>query len=365
MVGSIAVIVVILASVAYFYLKCSPLTSFVMLIAALLSIIVAFSYYEPLAAILLGKGWLTPWAMSISFLALFLITHIIITVISGYVVGANIDFGNWTAKIVSIVSGLIFGFLAAGMLLITLAMAPLPQKITYQRFDEQKPLTSAEINNAKKALLNVDETVAGIFGWISKGSLNSKRSFAVYHADFIDQLHLSHVTTVLPADTPRSKKKNGHRITTVAGKDAIVIHKQRGVRLLENGQTVIRMGISGKKITEGGAADESGTASFTLSQVRLICKNKSNANTTMGTAKVIYPKEYLLRKSAKTIDDLKEAIVFARTDFVSESSYGRVAWIDLSFDVPKSMKPVLLEFKQNAVVAMPLKQKTSQPETQP
>ena len=47
---------------------------------------------------------------------------------------------------------------------------------------------------------------------------------------------------------------------------------------------------------------------------------------------------------------LGELITFSRSDFKETS--GR-ATIKIAFDVPDSMRPVLLRFKQNAVVGLP------------
>jgi hypothetical protein len=50
---------------------------------------------------------------------------------------------------------------------------------------------------------------------------------------------------------------------------------------------------------------------------------------------------------------LDETFTFGRGEFVSFSSYGRVAWIDLAFRVPSNLSPVLIEFKNNALAPLP------------
>jgi hypothetical protein len=235
------------------------------------------------------------------------------------------------------------GVIVSGVLLITIAMAPTSPKWPYRRFgEEDRALTLSQINNPKKALFNADSLTAGLFAWMSKGSLSSSNSFDVYHADFIDQLHLN---------SQRAKEE----VCIISGNKAIVVPSKYGVRTKEVDErqiTFVRMGISDKGIAEGGAKDSKGNVEFTLSQVRLICKKQSQTNAMAGSAKAIYPRGYIFKRK-KEEAGLDNIIIVDRGDFKRARSYGRVAWFDMLFDVPGSMTPVLLEFKQSAVAELP------------
>lgn len=55
------IIIVILLTLAYFYLKCSLLTSFSMFMAAVFATLVTLSYYEVAANLLILRGYGMDW----------------------------------------------------------------------------------------------------------------------------------------------------------------------------------------------------------------------------------------------------------------------------------------------------------------
>jgi len=365
MIATVGVIIIILLCVAYFYLKCSSLESFATVISAVFAVITALSYYEPLANFLLARGYLGQWAHTGCCLLLFVFTFAIIRTLTDYLIGANINFGVLPTRVTAIVCGAIVGVLVSGTLLIAVAMTPLSSKWPYNRFHgREQSITAANIN-PDKSFLNTDGLVAGLFGWISKGSLSSKRSFDVYHADFIDQIHLNRLkpdekkvepkptTTRRPArPSYTSSKIEEKKPIIVAAADAITVPRN-GVQIRQDdNRTVVKMGIKVKQIADGGAADENGKVSFTLSQVSLICKETGQAADTTGTGKAIYPDKYIINPEEKNTDQtfLSELITFSRMDFAGSD---KIAWINIAFNVPNRMTGVLLRFKQNATAKLP------------
>ena len=334
MIAIIGVMVIILLCTAHFYLKSTALTSFTTLFSALLSMILAFNYYEPLANVLISRGRGLQWAHAGSFVLLFVFAFALIRTATDYLVGASIDFGVLVTRITAVVSGIIFGMIISGVLLIAVGMTPLASKWPYGRFAGEEQVIKASSIRPDKCLLNPDGFVAALFGWISRGSLSSQKSFAVYHADFINQIHLNRLET-------------DNDVFIVAAAEAVTI-PAKGVRIMEDNRTVIRMGIIGRDIADGGANDADRKVSFTLSQLRLICKEKGQADTT-GSATVVYPIKVIInKKPGKTEPDLSETITLARNNFKKGT-----AWLDIAFQVPKGRIPVLLEFKQNTVVELP------------
>jgi len=332
MIATIAVLIIIVLSVAHFYLKATMLTAFATVFAALLSVMLAFNFYEPLADLLISRGRALQWAQAGTFTLIFVFAFALIRTACDYLIGANIDFGVIPTRVTVVVSGIIFGMVISGVLLIAVGLTPLSPKWPYARFAGQT-INASSIKPAG-LLINSDGFVASLFGWISKGSMSSKKSFAVYHADFVDQIHLNGLKT-----------EDGVFITASA--DAVKI-PPKGVRVMSDNRTVIRMGIIGRDIEDGGAKDADGSVSFTLSQIRLICKEKSQPGTT-GSGIVVYPTKVIINKTpGQTDPDLSEVITISRTDFKKGA-----AWLDIAFQVPKGKTAVLLEFKNNTVIELP------------
>jgi hypothetical protein len=187
--------------------------------------------------------------------------------------------------------------------------------------------------------------------------MSSKKSFAVYHADFLNQIHLNRLTpekksAISEINYPQSGKSKSGRPIIIASSKAIKVGKT-GLTRREDGRTIVTVDISGKEIANGGAAGKNGEASFTLSQVSLVCKEKSQSSNTTGSGTVIYPVKYISKQQRNTDDaSLGELITLSRSDF---RGAGRTAPVKIAFDVPDTMRPVLLRFKQNAIVRLPEK----------
>ncbi len=84
---------------------------------------------------------------------------------------------------------------------------------------------------------------------------------------------------------------------------------------------------------------------FTPSQLRLICKHKSDIeNPLAGRGKNVYPVGYLHSAGQLQLKKLNERI---------KPGGGKVKWFNFVFYVPKDFVPVLVEFKQNNIVQLP------------
>jgi len=339
MFAAAGIILISILCVSHLYLKSSTPRSFAAAIAAVIAVIAALGYYEIASDTLISKGYGGQWVQPAIFASIFLAVLVVTKLLADYLLPRDVDFGQIPARIAGVVCGAIAGLVISGALFIAIAMSPLALKWPYARFEQG----NINITSPKSSLLNSDEIVAALFSWISKGSMSSGKSFAVYHANFIDQLHLN-----------RHKAKE-YDVYMITAAEAVVLPEKNAVRIEDVDQrsfTIVRMGIKGGEIDRGGAMGKDGIVSFTLSQVRILCKQKDQAADMTGSARPVYPEAQLLENELIPVR-LDETINVARGEFESVSSYGRVAWIDLAFRVPADMRPVLLEFKQNAVAPLP------------
>lgn len=344
MLATVIVALNVIMCVAQFYLKNNPLTSFVTAVSAMLGMIIAFNFYELLGGLLIQKGYLVVYANGICFLLLFGVCFALFRVLSGLLVGSSIDFGNIAKTVAAVVFGVFTGLVVSGCLLIAANMAGTSSKLSYKRFDDT--ITKPALDNPKKCIIPADDFVADLFGWISKGAMSSNKSFAVYHADYVNKLHLS-------------KHLIDKKVLPVSSRKAVSIPSE-GVRPAEtsDGQayTAIRLEIDSSKIDKGGAADKDNNLSFGLYQVRVICKESGQRNTKGKASKVIYPTSnvvlYPNGTPQKRVIPFGETIEFDKDQFTT-SKGKRVGVIDLAFEIPQGMEAVLLEFKNIAVVEVP------------
>lgn len=353
MIAAIATVIITIFCIAQFYLKNSVLKSFATLISALIALVSAFGFCEVLATTLISRGYGAQWAQGGCFILLFAITFALTRILSDFLVGANIDFGIPVKYATAVICGALVGLIISGSLIVALAMTPMGPNVPYARFGE-----TLNISQPKSCILGIDSKVTGLFNWISKGAFSSKNSFALYHPDFLDQLHLS-----------KRKAKDG--VITLAATEAIVIEK-KAINTIElpggSVRTNIRIAFKGSSIKDGGARDENNTVKFTLSQLRLVCVAKSATSADKGI-KVIYPEDYKTTKESWTSDaerkkvDLDKTITIAANDFDKAK---KLAYLDVSFSVPGNMRPELIQFKQSTVAKVPTAGKTeNQTEEEP
>ena len=347
MIAVIAVVVIILACIVYFYLQCPVLNSVATVFSAIIGVIVAFNFYETLADIMITKDFMPNWAHSLCFLLLFVITTVVIRIVADQTIRSKIDSEDIVKYIATIICGIAAGGIASGVLIISVSMSPMAPKLPYARFSARSGLKANSLRPAKSVF--ADSFTAALFSHISNGSLSSDKSFAVFHTDFIDRIHLNQI-----------KAGGDNGVAVIAGKNALVVPPRIGVRKSDD-RTIIRAGLKKANISAGGISDKRQKAEFTLSQVRLIYKNKNQNKDTSGKAGAAYPEQCILPgKAALASDDeenqktdLTEVFSLERNDFTAVKGYGSIAWVDLVFNLPAGSIPVMLQFKQNAVIDLP------------
>jgi hypothetical protein len=332
------VLLITILCVAHFYLKNGALFSFATLISVVLASIIAFGFYEFFGGMLLSRDIMPLRINGAIFLALFGLSFAGLHVLNGILVGSSIEFGRLINVLAAVICGTITGLIVSGCVLIGFNLASLPSKLSYKRFDGT--ISRSAINDPRKSLLGSDDLVAGLLGWVSRGSMSGKKSFALYHSDFNSQIHLS-------------RHLLGDNIIPVSALSAVNIPKL-GVRKKETDDgksyTAIRVEINGAKIDKGGATDKDGHFGFAPFQLRLICQ----AGDGQGI-KVLYPdsiKIYTKGKPIRKITEFGNAVMLDREDFTMAGSK-KLAVMDLAFNVPSNVKPVLLEFKNSAVTEVP------------
>lgn len=355
MFAMIFILIVVLLSVAHFYLKSGALVSFATFAGAVFGIIVAFTYYEPLAGQLLSRGYGRQWALPGIYVLLFVLTFAVFRAAADLIFAQDIELHTVITKTTAVICGMLTGLIISGVMIIAVAMAPTSAKWPYPRLgDGQRAVTVANIGSPANPLIRADSFVTSLFSWISRGSLSSHKSFAVYHTDFLNQVHLNNY---------KAKEK----VYTVAGKSAISVPK-KGVRKLDSDNdnlTVVRMEVKNADIKKGGAKGSEGDVAFTLGQVRLICKPKGQTDTG-GSAIAIYPEGRVVSRRKADGEDLTGAmsgrvlvkrsldeIIKLDRDEFKIGNRGADARVDLAFKVPPGKEGVLLEFKQNVAVSVP------------
>jgi len=328
----VIVILVLLLTLAFFYLKCSMMQSFMTLGSAVLATIIAFSYYEFVAELFISRGQGLDWALVGCFTVLFIAAFAAFRSISDFLIPSPIDLGNVVKLSISLVCGIFTGLIISGNLLVALGLLPMHGKVFYSQFDPDVPVV---VESPRTPALSTDGFVTGLYSWISSGSMSSGKSFGVLHAEYLSQIHLN-------------KLKTKDDVLSVCSQEAIEVPSKKGVQPVRTWPTpddgelvVVRMGIKAGEIADGGAGRD---VKFFPAQIRMIVKKAGTKDKMItGTATALYPSGFLANGS----------LIQAKLDETISPDPGTLKkgfyWLDVAFDVPQGNKPVLLQFKQNAV----------------
>jgi hypothetical protein len=338
--GSLLVVLIILGCVAYQYLKGTLVKSFAVVIISICASVVAFGYFELLADILTSREILVLWAQPLSFVLLFILAFAILQTIAVLLTRRPVNLGLLPERIGRAVCGIFLGLIISGLLLTAAAMAPISAKYPYQRFDTTRP----DPENPSKVLLNADGFAAGWFSIISNGSFSGKRSFATLHPAFLDQLFLNrHEIDGGVSSTTSSKAIEIPKKAVWPAPEGLK-DSNGGPVLPKSGHnlTIVRVEITNQAIKKGGT--------FTPSQLRLICKQESDAKDPLaGKGINIYPAGYMEKVNELQLKKLTDHIEIKRADLDSRG----VKKVDFVFYVPDGFVPVLVEFKQNSIKQLP------------
>ncbi|MDH4239156.1 MAG: CvpA family protein [Phycisphaerae bacterium] len=345
---TLVVVLIVSGCAAFQYLKGTFVRAFATFIVTICASIIAFSFFEVLAALLIGgpdsslKFIPPPWMQTLVFLLLFLFSFAILQTLAQYFTRQEVNLGLWPEHFGRVFFGILSGLVLSSFLITAAAMAPLPNNYPYQRFDRNYP----DAWRPNKILFNTDALASGLFGTISNGSLSGNRSFAALHPDFLDQLFLNRhgidndVPTITreQAITVPAKNAAWHAPEDIKDSQGNPIPPQTGYSLM-----LIRVGLKKSAATEAGK--------FTLSQLRLICKQQTAAtNPFAGKGQNVYPIGYMIAKDTLQVKKLSDLIKVTREDFAGNE---REKWIDFAFYVPTGSAPVILQFKLNSIVQVP------------
>ena len=356
--AALVILLAIAGCGAYQYFKGSLVKAFTAFVIAVIASAAAFSWFEPLSQLLISRAGdgklaqLSPWSQMLFFLLIFMLVFSILQTAAAYFIRQNIELSFIVERVGRVFVGIFLGLFFSGIFMTALAMAPLPNKYPYQRFDNSTVnQAAANAKPAEKVLLNADGFATGFFSVLSSGSLGGSKSFAVLHPDYLDQLHLNRYVHNIPLFTSEEAIEVPKNAVSQASSDLKDSEGKPIAAKAGHNLTVVQVGIKKKLVEEAGT--------FTLSQFRLICKNRTDKSKLAGSAVNAYPVGYHDENNLISDAGAGEVLTIDKADFTDN-----VKILKLVFSIPNGMTPVLAQFKSNNVVEVPaVKQDTPQPQT--
>ncbi len=175
-----AVALLLILGIAFFYGLQGLFSSLLMLICTVACTLLAFNYYEPVAAMLYSTK--PAHAESIALITMLVLPLLALRILLDRFLRGNVVPSMWVDRIGGGVLGLLIGLLLIGTLLIALQMAPFERAIFgYDPYDDDLQANSSLILDAPAFTLGLVKTV-------SDGSFASDESFAAKHDNLIMEL---------------------------------------------------------------------------------------------------------------------------------------------------------------------------------
>ena len=174
---------ILILAIAFFQATQGLYSAMIMAALSLLSALVAFNYYEPLARLVYSRQ--ATAADAISLLATFVILLLGLRLAADYFLRRNVVLGLWTNRIGGGLMGLLTGLILVGVLAVGLQMLPWgPSILGYKPFDDS-------LQRSSRLLLFIpDEFVLGTIDTLSDNSLGQDpdRAFGQAHDDLLLEL---------------------------------------------------------------------------------------------------------------------------------------------------------------------------------
>jgi hypothetical protein len=343
MLAELIVIVVILATISFVYVKGSTIKSFMLLMNALIGSVAALSFFETAGRLILGYGYGGEWVFGGTFIIIFILVFLLLNVLAEKLAPENVHFGDFPDIAVRSFISIFTGLVIAGVVLITAALMPIGIKLPYARFNPQnKNILPTQPD--KGLILNADGFTASLASWFSSGSMSGKKSLAVFHPDFINEIHLNRlgrnktnpiITGNQAVEVKAAWLAPDEVVSALSASDNPPPSDKRTV--------IVRTGFSGKSMEDGGITVSSSPVSFIMAQIRLLCKHSDSADDLTGSGKTIYPVGFIKKGNIAELKNITDELRITGQDFS-----GSMKWYDFVFYVPDDSVPVMLQFKLNS-----------------
>lgn len=344
MLTELIIIVVILATVGFVYLKGSVVKAFLLLINGLISSTAAFAFFETAGRTILGYGYGGQWAFGGSFILIFVLVFALLNVLTNKLAPTELYFGDFPDRAIRSFIAIFAGLVIAGVILIAAALMPIGTKWPYERFDPQNKNLRPD-DPSKTLILNADGFTAGLASWFSRGSMSGKNSFAVFHPDFLNEIHLNRIgqdknnLSIAGSQAIQVKAAWDANSEILSASDNKPLSPGSGKKIV-----IVRVGLSSRKIKDGGVMTDDFAIAFTMGQVRLSCKTRDSADNFTGNGVIVYPAGFIKSGNIAEIKNIADEIKVPMAEFS-----GSTKWYDFIFYMPVDTIPVLLEFKMNTV----------------
>lgn len=335
----IVVLLLMIGSALFQYLKGSIAKATVMLVAVTSCGFAALGFYEPLAG-LVGRytGALADWADLLCFVVIFVMVLAILQTAITQFLKDPIDLGKPYEQFARPIIGALIGYILSGILLIAAELSPLPVGLPYPRFEALNP----DPTRPRSVLLGPDSLVSGWFGLLSRGSMkamSNPRSFAVIRAGFLDQLYLNRIgiKDKVTRRTDGSVMEVARPCVWKAPLDVSDLQQNRIPLRPGHALMLARIGFKRTALSQ--------ISPFTLSQLRVVCKPAGQTSDPLsGRGLAVYPIGYMAGQKQMALKRLSELIKLEDRDFDRDQT---VRWIDFGFYIPEGWVPVLAQFKLN------------------
>jgi len=340
---ALLLIFVIVATITIYQVYTQGLFSaMIMAVLSIIAAMIAFNYFEALAAYLPRIGLANFCPQALSLMGLFIVSLLILRELTDRIIRANMKFPLLIDRAGASFFGLIAGLTIAGVAAVGFQLLPIPA--AFLSFDRCPDLSKPD----ETRNLYADGFIVSLFGQASDYCFAGKNKFNQNHPDMLDELYFNRLA--LDPASRREAAPDALRVTNVwaVGDEAVkdlatdqtIIPGRNGALIAA--RLSIKPGTDDKK--DRGARDVDGAIRFTLGNIRMVGFNEKDPHSD-GTA--VYPLG-MLKPGARVIDrmSLNQGKFFK----------GRKAQIDLLFSWPGELEkitPLYIEFKRTSRAKLP------------
>jgi len=177
---------ILIVGIALWQIRAGLFSALITLILAVLSAMIAFTYYEPLAQAMFdwrGQNAHPMYMHAGALMGLFFVVQLALRFLYDMLIVHDVGFAMWPNRIGAGVVGLLVGMVQVGVMMIAVQMLPLSQStLSYVAYNDD--LTP----RAGLAPFQPDRFVLGMVRTFSAGSLGVERPWTSVHDDYLKEL---------------------------------------------------------------------------------------------------------------------------------------------------------------------------------
>lgn len=346
--------------VAAFWAFQGVFSSAIMLFETIAAVMIAFGFYEPLAAFLADK--IPEYHSAVALVLIFVVTLVLLRLATDKLIAGNVQFPLPVDRAGGALLGLLTGLLVIGMALIGVQMLPVgPELLGFQRIPPQTPKARNTV------WLNPDGFTIGLVNLLSSGRFGGTTVFADARPAFLEDLAANNLGVQVESRRDVPPQSLAARNYWFLNSIDEVLQQRSGDKWQREFKSVqpddparhylvVRVGLDASAADEPGEGSTARVIRFTPAQFRIVGRvgeaGAPSWHMACGLSDLFSENQGFKLARHRALGrivrwPIDQPFALANDNAAELLKDGKYVF-DVAFEVPQDFKPIFVEFKSGA-----------------